>query len=139
MTVRTDSPAGADSHLQTKNGGLVEVPLYRLAHGRTGDKGDISNISVIAWRDDLFPILVEQLTEEAVHAWFALRRPTRVTRHAIPSLAALNFVIEGVLDGGVNDALNLDAHGKALSFHLLDHPVLVTPDVATGLPDIPQP
>lgn len=114
----------------------IRVPLYRLAHGRTGDKGDISNISVIAWREDLFPILLAQLTEAAVRDWFAARRPTRVTRYPIASIAALNFVIEGVLDGGVNDALNLDAHGKALSFHLLDFPVLVTPELAAGLPDV---
>jgi len=118
---------------------LVEVPLYRLAHGRTGDKGDISNISVIAWRDDLFPILLEQLTVEAVQAWFALRRPTRVSRYSIATLCALNFVIEGVLDGGVNDALNLDAHGKALSFHLMDIPIVVAAEVAAGLPDIHHP
>lgn len=114
----------------------VEVPLYRLAHGRTGDKGNISNISVIAWSEELFPLLLERLTEDAVRRWFALRKPTRVTRYSLPSIAALNFVIEGVLDGGVNDALNLDAHGKALSFHLLDFPVLVTPELAARLPDV---
>lgn len=122
-----------------RSDGRVEVPLYRLAHGRTGDKGDISNISVIAWHDELFPILTEQLTEAAVQDWFALRRPSRVTRHAIESIAAFNFVIEGVLDGGVNDALNLDSHGKALSFHLLDFPVLVTPELAVRLPDVHHP
>lgn len=114
----------------------VQVPLYRLAHGRTGDKGNISNISVIAWTDELFPLLEEQLTESAVLCWFALRKPTRVTRYDIPSISALNFVIEGVLDGGVNDALNLDAHGKALSFHLLDFPMRVTPELAARLPDV---
>lgn len=118
---------------------LVEVPLYRLAHGRTGDKGDISNISVIAWHDELFPLLAEQLTETAVRRWFALRKPSRVTRHVIESIAAFNFVIEGVLDGGVNDALNLDSHGKALSFHLLDFPVFVTPELAARLPDVHHP
>lgn len=114
----------------------MEVPLYRLAHGRTGDKGNISNISVIAWRDDLYPVLLQQLTEEAVRQWFATREPTKVTRYALPGIAALNFVIEGILDGGVNDALNLDAHGKALSFHLLEFPVLVSPELAARLPDV---
>lgn len=117
----------------------LSVPLYRLAHGRTGDKGDISNISVIAWTDDLFPLLMEQLTESAVLAWFAYRRPSRVTRYAVPSISALNFVIEGVLDGGVNDALNLDAHGKALSFYLLDYPMRVPVALAARLPDISYP
>lgn len=118
---------------------LIEVPLYRLAHGRTGDKGNISNISVIAWYDELYPILLAQLTEEAVHAWFAARKPTRVTRYPVETIAAFNFVIEGVLDGGVNDALNLDTHGKALSFYLLDFPVFVTPELAARLPDVHYP
>ena len=54
---------------------------------------------------------------------FAARGPTRVTRYLLPQLQAMNFVLDGVLDGGVNDALNLDSHGKALSFLLLDLPV----------------
>ena len=101
------------------------VPLYRLAHGRTGDKGNRSNISVIAWHPALWPLLLEQLTPEAVAAHFAHRQPTRVQRFVLPKLQALNFVLDEVLDGGVNDALNLDAHGKALSFWLLDMPVQV--------------
>ncbi len=101
------------------------VPLHRLAHGRTGDKGNRSNISVIAWHADLWPLLVEQVTEDAVAALFAHRRPSRVTRHLLPRLQAMNFVLDDVLDGGVNDALNLDSHGKALSYLLLDLPVRV--------------
>ena len=96
------------------------VPLYRAAHGRTGDKGNRSNISVIAWHPALWPVLVEQVTEARVAALFAHRRPSRVTRYLLPNLQAMNFVLDDVLDGGVNDALNLDAHGKALSFLLLE-------------------
>ncbi len=103
----------------------VSVPLHHAAHGRTGDKGDRSNISLIAWHPALWPLLVEQVTEDAVAAQFAHRRPTRVARHLLPSLHAMNFVLDGVLDGGVNDALNLDSHGKALSFLLLDLPLRV--------------
>jgi hypothetical protein len=105
------------------------VPLYRVAHGRTGDKGNRSNISVIAWRAELWPLLVEQVTEERVSAQFAYRGPTRVTRHLLPGLQAMNFVLDDVLDGGVNDALNLDSHGKALAFVLLD----LTIEVPAGL------
>lgn len=104
---------------------LHRVPLYRLAHGRTGDKGDRSNISVIAWHPELWPLLVEQVTPEAVAAQFAFRRPAEVRRYLLPTLQAMNFVLDGVLDGGVNDALNLDTHGKALSFLLLELPVQV--------------
>jgi hypothetical protein len=103
--------------------------LHRLAHGRTGDKGDRCSISLIAWRDELWPILVEQVTEEAVAAQFAFRRASKVRRYLLPKLGAMNFVIDGVLDGGVNDALNLDSHGKSLCFLLLDMQVRVPPDL----------
>lgn len=103
----------------------LAVPLHCVAHGRTGDKGDRSNISVIAWHPALYPLLVEQVTEEAVARQFAHRSPQRVMRHLLPHLQAMNLVLDGVLDGGVNDALNLDSHGKALSFLLLDLPVAV--------------
>jgi len=105
--------------------GAITVPLFRAAHGRTGDKGDRSNISVIAWHADLFPLLLEQVTPEAVAAQFRHRAPSRVQRFVVPSLHAMNFVLDAVLDGGVNDALNLDAHGKSLSFLLLDLPIHV--------------
>ena len=103
----------------------ITVPLYRAAHGRTGDKGDRSNISVIAWHAELWPLLVEQVTPEAVAAQFRHRAPSRVQRFVLPRLQAMNFVLDAVLDGGVNDALNLDTHGKSLSFLLLDLPLVV--------------
>ena len=98
----------------------VVVPLHRAAHGRTGDKGNRSNISVIAWDPRLWDVLVEQVTEAAVARQFAHRHPSRVQRFMLPQLQAMNFVLDDVLDGGVNDSLNLDSHGKALSFLLLD-------------------
>jgi hypothetical protein len=103
----------------------ITVPLYRAAHGRTGDKGDRSNISVIAWHAELWPLLVEQVTPEAVAAQFRHRAPSHVQRFVLPKLQAMNFVLDAVLDGGVNDALNLDTHGKSLSFLLLDLPLVV--------------
>ena len=60
---------------------VLTVPLHRLAHGRTGDKGNRSNISVIAWHPALWDVLVDQVTEEAVARQFAERRPSQVTRH----------------------------------------------------------
>ncbi len=101
------------------------IPLYEIAHGRTGDKGDRSSISLIAYRPEHFAILVEQVTEERVAAHFAYRRPAKVTRYVLPRIHAMNFVLDGVLDGGVNDALNLDMHGKALAFHLLELQIAV--------------
>lgn len=104
---------------------FITVPLYRAAHGRTGDKGNRSNISVIAWQTKLYAVLVAQLTEEAVARHFAHRHPSAVRRYLLPKLGAMNFVLDDVLDGGVNDALNLDTHGKALSYWLLDLPVRI--------------
>ena len=101
------------------------VALRELAHGRTGDKGNRSNISVIAYRAADFARLAEQVTEARVAALFAHRRPTNVKRYLLPNLAAMNFVIDDVLDGGVNGSLNLDAHGKSLAFLLLDLPITI--------------
>ena len=112
---------------------ILTVPLYRAAHGRTGDKGDRSNISVIAWHPDFYPLLVEQLTPERVAAQFRHRSPSRVQRFLLPKLAAMNFVLDGVLDGGVNDALNLDTHGKALAFLLLEMPIALPQSMAAHL------
>jgi hypothetical protein len=106
--------------------------LYQFAHGRTGDKGNRSNISVIAYDARDFDHLVEHVTEDAVRALFRDRQPTAVTRYLVPSLQAMNFVLDGVLDGGVNDALNLDAHGKALSFRVLQLQIPLPPRLAAG-------
>jgi hypothetical protein len=116
--------------------GMREVPLYRLAHSRSGDKGDISNLSLIAWDPECYAVIEAYVTAERVREWFAYRRPNAVTRYVLPTLHAMNFVLDGVLDGGVNDALNLDAHGKSLSFWLLDLPVPVPAAMAARLPDV---
>ena len=95
------------------------LPLYRLAHARTGDKGNRSNISVIAYKSEDFSLLQKELTEEKVKNHFGFRNPTAVRRYELPNLMAFNFVIDDVLDGGVNLSLNLDSHGKSLSYWLL--------------------
>jgi hypothetical protein len=115
-----------------------KVALHRIAHGRTGDKGDRSNISVIAYRRELYEVLVAQVTEARVGALFAHRRPTRVRRYLLPKLRAMNFVIDGVLDGGVNASLNLDTHGKALAFMLLEMPVEIPRELETYIDPAPQ-
>jgi len=107
------------------------VPLYELAHARTGDKGNRSNISVIAYRAEDFALLREQVTEDRVAQHFAYRKPSKVTRYLLPKIGAMNFVLDDVLDGGVNDALNLDMHGKSLSFHLLTLPIVVPDNVGS--------
>ena len=109
------------------------VPLYRLAHGRTGDKGNRSCISVIAHDPRWWPVLVAQVTPERVAQHFAARQPTQVQRYLLPQLAAMNLVLDDVLDGGVNDALNLDSHGKTLSSWLLGLPIALSPEQAALL------
>ena len=102
---------------------MTTVALHHVAHGRTGDKGDRSNISVIAYRPELWDVLVAQVTEARVAELFAHRHPSAVKRYLLPRIGAMNFVIDGVLDGGVNGSLNLDTHGKTLAFLLLELPV----------------
>jgi hypothetical protein len=94
--------------------------LRALAHGRTGDKGNTSNISVIARDLADYPRLEAAITAERVKAHFGPLVLGAVTRYALPQLGALNFVLEGALAGGVTRSLALDAHGKCLSSLLLD-------------------
>jgi hypothetical protein len=112
----------------------VRMPLHLIAHGRAGDKGDAVNISVIAYRQEFFPLLVEQVNQDRVAEVFRERAPSVVRRYVLPKLGALNFVLEGVLDGGVNESLNLDAHGKTLAFLLLSMEVEVPALLAESLP-----
>lgn len=95
------------------------IPLYALAHSRSGDKGNRSNLSVIALRPEYYDLLARLLTPERVAAHFAHRHPSAVVRYDLPRLGAFNFVLDDLLEGGVNGSLGLDGHGKTLSFHLL--------------------
>lgn len=97
----------------------IRVPLHAIAHGRAGDKGDTSNISVIVYRREAWPLLLDAVTETRVKEVFAPLGARSVKRYELPNLMALNFVIEDTLGGGVNSTLALDRHGKALSFLLL--------------------
>lgn len=103
----------------------VRMRLHDIAHGRSGDKGNRSNISVIPYHPDAYPLLLEQITEAKVLALFAHKGASAVRRYELPNLPALNFVIDDALEGGVNSTLNLDPHGKTLSFMLLAMPVEV--------------
>lgn len=102
------------------------VRLHDIAHARAGDKGNHLNICVFAYRPEDYELLVAQVTEERVSEWFAARQPTAVRRYLLPRLHGMNLVLEDVLDGGVNESLNLDMHGKGLSFQLLAQVVAVT-------------
>ena len=104
---------------------LVTVPLHRVAHGRAGDKGNRLNVSVIPYDSGAYELITQQITEKRVLEVFAHRGATGVRRYEMPLLPALNFVIEDVLEGGVNGSLNLDGHGKTNSFRLLGFMVKV--------------
>jgi hypothetical protein len=106
----------------------VKVVLAKLAHARSGDKGDISNIGVIAYRPEYYVILRRELTAGRVKAYFGPLVLGPVTRYELPNLHALNFVMEQALDGGGTISLRTDAQGKTHAAALLNMEVEVGPD-----------
>ena len=104
------------------------MKLREIAHSRTGDKGNTSNISVIAYDAKYFSVLKEQVTAARVKAHFAGVVGGDVVRYELPNIAALNFVMDQTLGGGVTRSLALDAHGKSLSSALLDLEIKLPPD-----------
>ncbi len=96
------------------------MKLRALAHSRTGDKGNTSNIAVIAYDEADFPHLEAHVTAERVKAHFREIVTGEVVRYVLPGIGALNFVMTGALGGGVTRSLALDAHGKGLGSALLD-------------------
>ena len=92
-------------------------------------KATASTFPSLRTRQSFIPLLRDAVTETVVQELFAHRRPTAVKRYLLPKLAAMNFVLDGVLDGGVTQALNLDFHGKTLSFHLLGLKIAVRDDL----------
>ena len=101
----------------------MAVKLHQIANARAGDKGNRLNIAVVCRDPAHYPALAKQLTEARVAQAFAARKPSKVVRYDLPKLAAFNFVLDDVLEGGVNSSLGLDGHGKTLSYLLLDIPI----------------
>jgi len=106
---------------------MITVPLHAVAHGRTGDKGNRANISLIPYVAAAYPLLQEQVTPERVLQLFRHKGATDVKRYDLPNLTAMNFVIDNALEGGVNSALSQDLHGKTLSFMLLGEVEVTVP------------
>ena len=112
----------------------TQIELFYLAHSRTGDKGDSQTMSLIPYRAEDYALIETQVSADAVRKHFGRLVGGDVTRYALPNLGAFNFVLEETLQGGVNDSLNLDTHGKSRSSVLLalmievpdDHPALKT-------------
>jgi hypothetical protein len=98
----------------------MTVKVHALGHARAGDKGNTSNVSVVAYDERAWTILRDQLTVERVMDAYSHVARGPVTRYELPKLRALNFVIENALGGGVTISLAQDAHGKSLSYLMLD-------------------
>jgi hypothetical protein len=96
------------------------VKLHEIANARSGDKGNQLDIALVCRDPAHYAAISRQITAERVAEAFAHRKPSRVVRYDLPRLGAFNFVLDDVLEGGVNASLGLDGHGKALSFVLLD-------------------
>ena len=97
----------------------MKVSLLKLAHARSGDKGDTANVGIIALKDEYYPLLVREVTAEKVKAHFGPMVKGRVERFELPNLGALNFLLHESLGGGGTLSLMTDAQGKTFSTALL--------------------
>ena len=111
----------------------MKVQLTRLAHARSGDKGDTANVGLIALSDELYPILVREVTAERVKQHFKGVCHGEVERFELPNLGALNFLLHESLGGGGTLSLMTDAQGKTFSTALLRMEVEITEQEATDL------
>jgi hypothetical protein len=111
----------------------VQIQLTKLAHARSGDKGDTANIGLIALRDDLYPLLVREVTAERVKEHFRGICKGEVERFELPNLGALNFLLHESLGGGGTVSLMTDAQGKTFSTALLRMTIDVSENEAAGL------
>jgi hypothetical protein len=98
---------------------MARVQLLRIAHARSGDKGDTANVGLIALRPEFYPILAKEVTAERVKKHFAGICLGDVERFELPNLGALNFLLHESLDGGGTLSLKADAQGKTYSAALL--------------------
>ncbi|ABR50320.1 conserved hypothetical protein [Alkaliphilus metalliredigens QYMF] len=96
------------------------MKLREIAHSRTGDKGNISNVSLIVFNEEDYRLIEEKVTTKVVKEWFKDIVHGEVKRYELPKLGALNFVMDKALGGGVTRSLALDKHGKSLSAALLE-------------------
>lgn len=126
--VQAAAPVAEPAGWTPPAGATKTVPLVRLAWGRSGDKGDISNIGLIARRPEWLPLLWAQVTAERVAAWFPHMVKGRIDRYHLPGLHAMNLVMQQALDGGGPASLRLDPLGKGMAQMLLELPITVPAD-----------
>ena len=111
----------------------MQIQLTKLAHARSGDKGDTANVGLIALQDDFYPLLVREVTAERVKEHFRGICKGEVERFELPNLGALNFLLHESLGGGGTLSLMTDAQGKTFSTALLRMKIDVADDEATSL------
>ena len=111
----------------------MKVQLVKLAHARSGDKGDTANVGLIALREEIYPILVREVTAERVKRHFQGICNGEVERFELPNLGALNFLLHESLGGGGTLSLMTDAQGKTFSTALLRMEIELTNDEAQSL------
>jgi hypothetical protein len=111
----------------------MKIQLIKLAHGRSGDKGDTANVGLIALREEYYPILVREVTAERVKQHFDGICQGSVERFELPNLRALNFLLHESLDGGGTLSLMTDAQGKTFSTALLRMKIEIAEDEAINL------
>ena len=109
---------------------MARVPLYKLAHARSGDKGDAANCGVIARRQEWYPLLRDYLTPERVKAHFEGICLGPVEGYELPNLWALNFLLHNALGGGGTVSLKLDAQGKTIASAMLMMEIEVSDEIA---------
>jgi len=109
---------------------MKKMALFRMAHARSGDKGDGSNVGLIAYDDAGWKIIREQVTADRVRAHFEGTVRGRVDRHEVPNLRALNFLLHDSLGGGGSASLRTDAQGKTHGMALLRMEIDVPDDYA---------
>ncbi len=107
----------------------MRARLFLLAHGRSGDKGDMANIGVIARRDEWYEFLCRELTAERVRGFLGTLAHGEVERHELPNLSALNFLVHEALGGGGSISLRLDAQGKTYAQALFRMALDVPPEL----------
>jgi hypothetical protein len=112
---------------------MMQVELLRLAHARSGDKGDTANVGLIALREEYYPLLVREVTASRVKEHFEGICRGAVERFELPNLRALNFLLHESLGGGGTLSLMTDAQGKTFSYALLRMKIDVPDDVARAL------
>lgn len=112
--------------------GVRKVALVRLAYGRSGDKGNMSNVAIIARHPSYLPLLEAALTPAAVKAWLAHLVEGTVLRYSVPGMHALNFLLDGALDGGGPASLRSDPMGKGIAQQLLEFEVEIPAEMELG-------